>query len=91
MSVWPKLNKPFYFHFRNLNKCNGATVCCIPASIGAKNFNIGIAKCSKSDMYSKKLGRMIAEGRANKSNQSILANDFHELSDRIQDIVDNLK
>ena len=77
--MWPKYDKPFFFHIRNdllKNDKNAVTVCFVPKVVGEKIFSIGVAICNKKDTFNKKLGRLISEGRARKlyTNVVITAN-----------------
>lgn len=58
--------KTTFYHFRvkknNVIQSNGGvTVACVT---GDGFYSLDYARCSKSDNYSKKKGRLIAEGRA---------------------------
>jgi len=83
--MWPKYNKPFYFHFREDDRyLNGITVCMKPVSEGKQVFKVGVACCTPQDNFSKKIGRSIAAGRAEKTCETIEASDFDELLNKAQ-------
>lgn len=72
-----KYNTPFVFHFRRWNRVTntvesrgGLTVVYEPS-----RRTFGIAKCSMRDMYCKKLGRIIALGRAKAKPEAVLDKD----------------
>lgn len=86
--MWPKYDKPFYFHFRDEDAdkprhdnqvFRAITVCMKPIEKGGKKFKAGLACCSLMDNFSKKKGRMIAEGRAEKRGVEIEAEDLESL------------
>lgn len=77
---FPKYDRPFFFHYRDeVKNSNGITVCALPA--GEQTFVVSTAKCSLADIYSKKKGRAIAEGRAQKRKRAFVvrASDIDEL------------
>jgi hypothetical protein len=79
-NVWPKYEKSFYFHFRDNNQyLSGVTVCMKPQSKGEKVFRVGVSCCTPQDNFSKRVGRYIAEGRANISDKTIEAANLDEL------------
>lgn len=84
--VWPKYQRPFYFHFRNVGKSKAVTVCMVPIGEGEKRFEMGVARCNEKDNFSKKIGRAIAEGRANKRPKFVDANNFSELLEQANEI-----
>ena len=54
-----KHNRPFIFHFRGESNKGGVTVVYVP-----DKARWGAAVCSKRDNFNRKLGRKIAQGRA---------------------------
>lgn len=82
--MWPKYNKPFYFHFRDGQYLNGVTVCAKPVNEGEQVFKVGVACCTPQDNFSKRVGRSIAEGRSEISNKTIEASNFDELLKKAQ-------
>lgn len=88
--MWPKYDKPFYFHFRDTalpaNFYNGATVCLQPVKPGVPEFKVGIALCSGKDNFSKRIGRAISSGRAKRSKATVSANEFQALARTASDI-----
>ena len=54
-----KSDRPFIFHFRGVENKGGVTVVYVP-----DKQRWGAAVCSKRDNFNRKLGRKIAQGRA---------------------------
>jgi len=77
--MWPKYDKPFFFHFRDMQTFSAVTVCMQPEAPDSKKFRAGLACCSSIDNFSKKIGRNISEGRANLGNTTIEAKDLQDL------------
>ena len=99
--VWPKYDKPFYFHFREnpFNAIsNGITVCMKPHKdrVGIDGeFKVGVACCSKVENFGRKLGRDISTGRAKISNTIVGASGMRELKEKAiliaKEVVENKK
>ena len=87
--MWPKYNKPFFFHIRDTetSEYKGITACAVPTGLGDVNFKLGFSLCDKSDNFNKRMGRRIAEGRAHKygHNTLVSATDLAELKKVVQE------
>lgn len=83
--MFPKYEKPFYFHFQKVEGKRGMTVCAIPD--GESNVNVGIAICNPKDNYNKRAGRKIAMTRAKSVPVKFKVHDFDELKDKVADLV----
>jgi len=90
LEVFPKYDRPFYFHSREYAGISGITICAIP--VGEESFNCGISICNSIDNFNKKLGRTISEGRARcpRSCINILAPNFEILKDEIGTFADEV-
>lgn len=68
-----------YWHFRNRNEkgeiesCGGVTVAVVLFG-GASRW--GVARCSSRDNFSKKLGRVISEGRATSQTTYVVCGEY---------------
>jgi len=90
--MWPKYDKPFFFHDIELDNehYKAITSCIVPTGVGKTIFNCGVAICSNEDSFNKKMGRRIAEGRARKygHNCSIQATDFGSLKVAVAEMME---
>lgn len=95
--MFPKYDdRPFFFHFNkngydngaDLKKLNGVTVCFMPEEEGNPNFSVGVAACCRADTFSKKIGRMISEGRSRTRQPSVRAGCIQELREEAKTIAE---
>jgi hypothetical protein len=63
-------NKVMFFHTKPEK---GKRRCTFAGIINGQSIRVGIASCSLKDHFIKKLGRTIAEGRARKSPEYLIA------------------